>query len=374
MHLGMLTNNLFMGGAEKLLLEMLRRWRATAADRMRITVYLLNDEGQLSADIHGAGWPVVDLHHRKYQAPRTIAGFARRLRRDRVDVLHCHLPRAGIVGRFAGRLAGCPTLYTEHSLWSRHHPATRAVNRRTIHLHDRVVAVTRAVRDEVLAGSRLPPHRVSVLHNGIDAARLRANLRGRAEVRAEFGIPREAFLLANTANLEAAKGHRVLLEALRQLLPARPDAHLVIAGRDRGAGAELAAAARAAGIADRVVFAGHQPDPCSIVASADLYVQPSLKEGMSIALLEAMAVGTPVVATAAGGTPDVVRDSVDGLLVPPGDAAALLAAMTRMVGDEGLRATLARAARERVEESFSLASLCEGYERAYAELWRGAPA
>jgi glycosyltransferase involved in cell wall biosynthesis len=156
-------------------------------------------------------------------------------------------------------------------------------------------------------------------------------------------------VVVTLARLAPQKGIGVLLRAAAEL----PNVSFIVAGEGPERHA-LESQARSLGVSDRVAFSGFQSDPAALLASADLFVLPSFEEGLPLALLEAMAVGTPVVATAIGGTDEVVTHGEHGLLVPPGDAAALASAIGALLRDPARAARLAVAARTRVRESFSM--------------------
>jgi glycosyltransferase involved in cell wall biosynthesis len=202
-----------------------------------------------------------------------------------------------------------------------------------------------------------------VIPNGVDVDRFPVAV-DRPAVIAALGLPAGARLLIVVAKLYRQKGHAVLLRALTASdLPA--DLHVILLGEGPERAALTAEVARI-GMSDRVHFLGDRPDVPALLASSDLFVLPSLWEGLPMALLEAMASMLPVVATDVAGSRQVVVDGESGLLVPPGDAGALASAIRLLLADPVLAGTMGTAARERVVSSFSGAAQAARHAELYA--------
>lgn len=296
------------------------------------------------------------------RVPR-IASF---LRRWRADLLHCHLPLAGVVGRLAGKLAGVPVVYTEHNLMERYHPWTRRANLWTWRLQARVVAVSAEVAASIdrHAGARVP---VRVVRNGVPVEDLRRAPEAGAEVRRRLGIPQDAPLVGQVAIFRRQKRLDLWLETAREILRARPETRFVLVG-DGPLRPEVEARAGALGLADAVSFAGLQDDVRPFLSAMDLLLVTSEFEGLPLVLLEAMALELPVVATAVGGIPEVVRDGETGRLVPFGRPAEAAAATLEVLADPAVRHAMGRAARRRVAEEFDTRRMMEQLETLYREV------
>jgi glycosyltransferase involved in cell wall biosynthesis len=216
---------------------------------------------------------------------------------------------------------------------------------------DRILCASGAVRDALVA-DRVPERLLTVVHDGIDLARVEGARGDRARTRAALGPSPGAPWVGTVGNLVPAKGHAVLLDAFAAVRARRPDARLLVAGvgpLER----ELREQAERLGVADAVRFLGFVPEVLAALASLDVFAFPSLAEGLGTSALDAMALGVPVVASRAGGIPEVVEDRVTGLLVPPGDAPALAAAIEACLADPGAARDRAGAARARVEQEFT---------------------
>jgi glycosyltransferase involved in cell wall biosynthesis len=265
------------------------------------------------------------------------------LRRERVDVLHTHTMVGGnVVGRLAGRAAGARVLSHMHIENVFRPGAGRrlqiALDNATARLSHRIVAVSAATR-ESLVQQGYPEQRVVTVHNGVDEPQPAPSVR-----------LADGPLVLEVARLAAVKGQRELIRALAGL-----DATGVLVGRDvEQDGAfhrELAGEVERTGA--RIVFAGYRDDVPALLEGCDVFCLPSHAEGLPLVLLEAMSRGKPVVASAVGGTPELVEDGVSGLLVPPGNVGALQAALARVLGDADLARHLGDAAARRVRERFS---------------------
>ncbi|MDQ2674359.1 MAG: glycosyltransferase family 4 protein, partial [Chloroflexota bacterium] len=213
------------------------------------------------------------------------------------------------------------------------------------------VAVSDDVADAVRATVRPPSGHLHTIPNGVDVHRYgRAD---RSAMRRELGIPDDAAVVMCVAKMLEQKGHRVLVEALAAPEVADLPLRVLLVG-DGPLRKEIEDRARRAEVWDRIRFLGNRPDVPRLLAAADIFVLPSLWEGLPIALLEAMAAGLPSVATAVSGTRQVLTDEENGLLVPPDDAGAIAAAVARLVRHRELRDALGAAARQHVLAEFSV--------------------
>ena len=225
---------------------------------------------------------------------------------------------------------------------------------------DRVVCVSDAV---ARATEDVPADRICVVRNGVDAS---MSARSREEVRRELRLG-DAFTAIIVARIDHLKGHDTLLRAWADVHRTDPEATLLIVGD----GAERAAMERLAaeaGVAAAVRFLGFRSDVIELLGAADLFLLPSLTEGLPLSILEAMAHGLPIVATHVGGIPELVTEEREGLLVPPKDVAALAAAIGRMAFDAEARGRFARQARERAINEFSFDAMLRQYEDVYCAL------
>lgn len=303
--------------------------------------------------------PLADL-----RAYRTITGI---VAAGAYDIVHTHISKAGILGRLAARRAGAPVvLHTYHGLTDEVGGASlkaevfRRVERRAAGWSDALVAVSRFVArqwQDMAVGSE---DQYRVVSNGIDVDHYAAG-----EALALAGSPR----LVAVGSLTREKGLEVALRALAHLGGEFPDLHFYVVG-DGPLRGELEALAGDLGLTARVAFVGIQQDVRPYFAGCDLALMPSLREGMGLAAVEAMAAGRAVVASRTGGLPEVVAEGETGLLVPPSDAQALAAAVAALLRDPQRRQALGRAGQARARGAFSrqrsLAMLATVYEELLA--------
>lgn len=362
-----LIKGLGRGGAESLLPQTLAR----RGDGFDYTVgYLLPWKDALVGEVEAAGASVRCLGGRSNLGLLArVPAVARWLREERADVVHAHLPLAGVVARLAGRAAAVPVVYTEHNLQKRYHLATRWANRLTWRLQRRVVAVSGEVAESIRhhLGTRVP---VTVVRNGIDTEGPAPTPAEVAALRARWGIAADAPVVGTVAVLRRQKRLDLWLAAARRLRAERPACRFLIVG-DGPLRGELEAEAQRLGIAEAVVFAGLQSPVASYVAACDVMMISSEFEGLPLALLEAMAAERAVVATRVGGIPEVVEDGTSGVLVPFGDPDALAAAAGALLVDPERRALLGAAARQRVGAEFGVARMARELESIYRQVAAG---
>jgi glycosyltransferase involved in cell wall biosynthesis len=324
-------------------------WLRERCERLGLETHVLGIRGVLAV-----GW---------------LRRFTRLLRERAVGVIHAHEFGANTYGTLAGRLAGVPVVATVHgrSYYAdrgRRRLAYRAVSRGAV-----MVAVSEDVKRFVVDATGVSATRIGVVHNGIGLAAPVAE-EARIRLRAELGIREGQRVVTVVGSLYDVKGHRYLLDAIPRILEDCPAAVFLIAGRGDREGA-LREQARRLGIDGQVRFLGLRGDVPALLAIADLFVLPSLSEGLSIAILEAMAAGRPVVTTRVGGNPELVVDGETGLLVPAADAHGLASAVARLLTDPAEARRLGDEGRRHVGRRFSIDAMVGEYEAIYEAARRG---
>ncbi len=356
-----------IGGAERVLLETARYQQARGHE---VAVCALRPEGPLAAAVREV-CPLytVDMGHRL--SPGVIWKLARLMRRGHHDVVHSYLYQANLVARVAARLAGVPVNISSvrcSYTWLRW--PHFAVDRWTAHFADCITSVSEATRQFSIEREGLPTRKIVTLRNGIEVSRfdkITDRAATRAALRQSLGYAADALVVCMTGRLHAQKGHTFLFQAAERLKGRFPQLRLLIIG-DGPQRAALEAETRARGLSGMVQFLGMRKDVPELLAASDVFAFPSLYEGLPNAVLEAMAMSLPVVASTADGTVEVIESERDGLLVPTGDAAALEAALERVLGDAGLRGRLAQAGRQRVLADFTFEKMMHETEDLYYSL------
>jgi glycosyltransferase involved in cell wall biosynthesis len=294
---------------------------------------------------------------------RWLRRFHRLLRDREVALIHAHEFGANTWGTIAGRLAGRPVIATVHGRSYYSDSLRRRLAYRVVSRAAHMVAVSEDVKRFVVASTGVASRRLSVFHNGIGAP-APVSSETRAQLRAELGIHDGEQIVTVVGNLYPVKGHRYLLEAAPSILALCPSTVFCVAGRG-DCEAELREQAGRLGIDKQVRFLGLRQDVPALLAIADVFVQPSLSEGLSIAILESMAAARPVVTTRVGGNPELVANGETGLLVEPADAPALAAAVIRLLTDSGEARRFGTNGFERVRSHFSIAGMVRAYETIY---------
>lgn len=368
----LVIDSLGLGGAERLLLAF-----AEAAERADLDVEVASISGhedprnEMVPGLRALGVEPAFLGIPRLLSARAIPRLVEAIHRSGCDVVHAHLEYAATLATPAARMAGRPVVSTFHHVpqpnlgWRtavREWLAVAVASR-----GQRTVFVSRASMEEFAKRYRRWQRGWEVVPNGID---LMSFAPAPADFPEELGIPGSALTGLLPAALRGRKGHEAAIEAWPAVLEAVPGALLVFAG----SGPEeprLRAMAEDLGIASSVVFAGFRTDVARMLRASTLVLLPSETEALPTVLMEAAACGRAVVASTVGGIPEVVADGVTGVLVPPGDAAALADAVIGLLGDEDRRGAMEAAARRRAEESFSLdrwaGQLRRIYEEAIAE-------
>ena len=338
-----LIKGLSPGGAERLLALMAR---ARNRDRFDYeAAYLLPWKDGLVSALEHAGVPVECLRGGRNGDLRWAGRLRRRLAARPVDVLHVHSPYVAGIARLVVRSLppDCRprVISTEHLPWSGYVLPTRLLNGTTYLLDDAHIAVSRAVKYSIPRPLR---RTTTVIRHGIDLEAIRAHEGRRDEARAALGIGPEELAVGTVANLRPQKGYPELLRAARRVLDDGLPVVFVAVGRGPQE-AELRRLHQALGLGDRFRFLGFRDDVGEVLAALDLFVLASHDEGLPLALMEAMTLGIPTVASAVGGIPEEMTDGVEGLLVPPRRPDRLADAIGLMLRNPERRARMAQAAR-----------------------------
>jgi sugar transferase (PEP-CTERM/EpsH1 system associated) len=361
-----IVNNLGKGGLENGLVNLIERMDAHRFEHVVCTVRGLGPNAErLPMDrvqvvsVAGRGWS------QRVQTPALV----RTIRRFRPDVVHTR-NWAAVEGVVAARIARAPAVvHSEHGFeGSIEHadPRRRTLFRRMAYeLADQVVAVSYQLRSLHAARTGFPENRIAVIHNGVDRGRFCADQAIRTRVRRELGVLDTDVCLGSVGNLLPVKDHMTLLRACAELGPGAAPWRLLVVGEGPERARLEAFTESRQSLKGHVSFLGSSKVVADVMRAMDIFVLPSVAEGMCNALLEAMATGLPIVATAVGGNPEAVVDGKSALLFPAGDVPALSGHLLRLLSDAAARTRLAKGALQRVTEEFSMESMVHAYERLY---------
>lgn len=354
-----LIKGLGPGGAEHLLVSFAEA--SGARDLAYACAFLRTDRAHLVPALQAAGVAVHPL------AGRWWPWRLRRLLRDeRIDLVHAHSPLVAAVARLVLRTiprAERPvSMTTEHNVPEGYHRATKLVNDLTFGLDDAHLAVS---AEALRSAPRRHRSSVEVVRHGVVLAAVRAAA-DRRSVRAELGLPDDVVVIGTVANYRVQKAWPDLLLAARTVLEAAPDVRFVGVGQGP-LEHDVLEEHRRLGLEGGFLLLGHRPDAVRILSGCDVFCLASVQEGLPVALMEALALGLPVVATRVGGVPEAVSDGVEGRLVPPSDPAALATALVEVATHPLLRKGMATAAGVR-GEAFDIRFAVERTESLYRDL------
>ncbi len=351
------VEDLRTGGLEKVVRDIVANLDRTRFDP---EVWCLARGGDVAQEIAACGVPVHVFDMAERPSPGFLLRLAGRLRRASVRTVHCHGYTACTAGRAAAVLARSPQVFAHiHTLgiWLR--PRQRRIERMLSAFSAKVICVSEAVREFVVREERIPRRRTQVIYNGIPDP----SLPDRAFARRHLGLREDALVLGCVASLEPHKGHAVLLEAVRIARTSLENLVLLVVG-DGSLRGELEARARETGTP--AIFTGRLADVRPALAAQDAMALLSLeREGLSRAILEAMAASKPVIGSRVGGVPELVGDGVNGLLCGPGDVPGAADCITKMLGDPPSARSMGEAGRKRFLEKFTLQGMISEIERLY---------
>ncbi|GIW39869.1 MAG: glycosyl transferase [Candidatus Binatia bacterium] len=356
------------GGTENHLVQLFERLDRT---RFRPSLHCLWRRGELIGRVESLGVPVFECGlSGSLLSPATalaVVRLARLFRRERVDIVHTFLPRGEFVGSLAARLARVPVLLCGKRGCHYRRGAEAVGCRVANYLADVVVANARAVRDFVSADENCPLEKIVVIENGVDTRRF-APVEDARPFKARLGLDPERPVVGTVTRARVRKGYEEFLRAAAEVARSRPEVQVVVVGQDTKEKVPWALV-RELDLERRLFLLGTRTDMPEVLAAFDIFVLSSHDEGMSNAIMEAMAAGKPVVATNVGGAPELIEEGVSGLLVPPREVPPLAAAILRVLENPDLASRLGRAARHAMERGFSLERMVERVERLYETLW-----
>jgi glycosyltransferase involved in cell wall biosynthesis len=360
-----LTSSSSVGGTERKVLALVEH-----LDRRLFEPIVLSlvGDGALMEQCRQRGIEAEHLDCRRPLCWRSWRRFYHIVRDRHAALVHLYGLRANIPGRLLAKWAGARAVVggiESIDPWRKWYHT--ALDRLTARWVDRFVAVCEAARRASIERERFDPARIVVIPNAAGEMPS-ADSFDVAELRRRFGLePSDGPVIAHVANLAPEKRHCDLIDAAALLAQRFPRIVFLCAGRDEMNGVNQRHAV-ARGVADRFRWLGHVGNVAEAIAAADFAVLPSSHEGLPVSILEIMTVGRTVIATSVGGVPEVVRDGVNGLLVPPRDPSTLAQAIERLATDESLRRRMETAARETVRRDYSIERMVGETERLYLDL------
>lgn len=356
------------GGAEQHLLTLIKNIDKSAFE---LHIACLFAE-PLAPLVSQEGFPVHIFPMKSKLDWKPISNLASLIKTEGFHIVHTHGVRANLLGRVAAKLAGATHVVTTvHSVlaFDYHRWADRWINRMcetgTRGITERFITVCEMLAVQ-LTREGIPAEKIIAIHNGLEMEKYSPDISG-GPVLQEFGITQDKIVMGVVARLHPVKGHTYLLDALAQAVKTTPNLLLLIVGTgpDR---AMLKEKCRELALDRYVIFTGFRKDIPEILAALDFLVLPSLSEGLSLTIMEGMAMRKPVLTTAVGGTPEIITHRVDGYLVPPADASALAEGIRQMSGNLQEVLNMGLAARKTIEARFTASLMAEKTTGLYRDL------
>ena len=375
-----LIKGLGLGGAERLLVDSLPFLNRVAFEYhvgylLPWKCFLVPEIERFGIPVHCLGRP--ETHEIPSVTPKALSAITllpqalRRLltlqRRERFDVIQADLPVAGILARIAGRWSSVPVVYTEHNLQERYHSVTQWANGATYGWNRRVLAVSGEVAESIGRYGLRHRTRVMTVRNGVPVEQIRAEAANGRSVRDELNIPGKHLVVGTVAVFRSQKRLTDWLEVAARVAACRSDVTFLLVGggpQERDIRERVAAL----GLLDRVRMPGFRPDGRRLLAAMDVFLMTSQFEGLPIALLEAMALGKPVVSTRVGGVPEVLATDRAGLLAPVGAIDELSDCVLQLLDDAKRRARMGAVAAAHVESHYHVKHRVRIIENLYKEV------
>jgi glycosyltransferase involved in cell wall biosynthesis len=313
------------------------------------------------------------IYFKKNAMTSSVAALTRLLKKEQPALVHCHRHKPTVCAILSVLLAGSASktkvISHVHGLNRTRSFSRRLTNWLLLKHAAIIIAVSESVNNDVLQTNwGVAPEKVVTVWNGIDLTSIDTVSADRSTVRMNMGIPRNAFVFGSVGRLVKTKGYRYFLKSFAEIRSKMPDAKIVLIGEGALKG-ELEKQTLSLGITGSVLFPGFRDDIPELITGFDVFVLPSLAEGLSLALLEAMASRLPVIASDVGGIPEVLNEPGHGLLVRPRDSESLSAAMEKIYNlDPDERQTMGEAARKRIEDEFSAAKMCRNLTKVYESI------
>lgn len=359
----------FYGGPEKQIATHALR---LDAERFRFTLFSFIEyerQNELVGIARSQGTSVVELHTGNPFNPRSIRQVADALKQHQVDLLCVHGYKANVIGRLASWLVGIPQISISRG-WTAENPRIRfyeKLDRLFLRFTNHIVAVSHGQKKKILQLG-ISTEKISVIHNAI-------NLENSVKppeigLRQQLGLPSDALVIASAGRLSPEKNYATMIEVARQICSSHPQAYFMVFG-EGFLRPELAQKIESAGLQGRFLLPGFRKDLQSLLPEIDIFMLPSFTEGLPNVALEAFANKKPIVASAVGGTPEVVQHGVSGFLTTPEDVAGMVAGIQQLIADPGLRGKMGAAGYQYVAEYFDFAAQTAIYEKLYETVLKG---
>jgi len=359
-----LVEDLKIGGLERVIASI-----AYGLDRKRydIEVWCFSGRGDIAEELTGNGAKVKMIDIRSCYNPFSILKLASLFKEYKPDIVHTHTYFGNTIGRVAAKLAGVPAVVTHvHSIYRDYAAKHLLIERFLSVFADKIICCSEAVKDFVVKREKIHSKKVIVIYNGALPAES-DNPEDMSNYRKAHGIDGTDIVLSTVASLRVQKGHKYFLDGLAHVVKKHNNVKYLIAG-EGPLRKELEEYVDKLGLSSNVVFLGTEKNIQTLLGITDIFVLPSLVEGLSLAAVEAMAYGKPIVASRTGGLPEVVTDSVTGYLVPPEDSEGIARRINELIDDKDKRMIMGAEAKKVFEKKFNIKIMLSRIEGLYEDI------
>ncbi len=330
-------------------------------------IYFLPWKNQMVAGIENAGGKVMNLSAKdNIRIMLKAEQIIKYIRKNKIDVVHCHLPWAGFVGRYIYSRTKVPVLYTEHNKQERYHNITKILNKVSFNKQTAVIAVSNDVAESIEKNIH-PFVPVHTILNGVNVAHFKRDVASGKNMRQQLGIPEDAIVIGTIAVFRFQKRLKEWILLLKDICEKYPNVMGCMVG-DGILNPEIRGFLKEQNMESKILMPGLQTNVLPYMSAMDIYLMTSEFEGLPIALLEAMSMECAIVTTDAGGIKEVIRNNVDGFTIPVSDWKNLYQPLSYLIENPFEIQSWGAKARKRVEESFSIKTMVEQTEKLYLQV------
>jgi sugar transferase (PEP-CTERM/EpsH1 system associated) len=360
MHLLLSLN---VGGMEWVVVNLLKKLNRNMFNPVMVC---LVKGGSLVTEVKKLNCPVIILNKPEKLDFSVSFRLAKVIREKKIELIHTHNTGAYIYGTIAAKLAGCGVIiHTEHGRYFPDKKRLMVAEKILSNFTYRIVTVSEALKNDLIKFEKINPEKISVITNGIDLKHFKPLAKNVIrQKKHELGLDKNDFVIGNIGRLVSVKGHRDLIQAFSLVHKSLPKVKLVIAG-DGPLKDDLINFSQSLRLQKNILFLGERNDILELLNTFDIFVLPSKSEGISLTLLEAMAVGKPVVATSVGGNKEIIENGKDGYLVPAQIPKRLGEIILNIVKTYKNNRELGVLAYEKVREKYSLDKMVNDYQNVY---------
>ncbi|MFH1563678.1 MAG: glycosyltransferase [Nitrospirota bacterium] len=355
------------GGAERVVYNLVERLNL---ELFYPVVCCLYKNEKLGDELKNLGIKIVEMNLKSGINWSLLLKLSNIMKKERINIVHTHTASSWFYGTIAAKLAKIPVIInTVHGRGNILPQRKEIIERKILSLlTTRIISVSEQLKKSLIEHEGISLKKVITITNGVDINRYRVNEDEIIKVKKTFNLDGCYPIIGIVARLDYEKNHQMLLNAMPKIVSCYPEAKLLIVGTG-SLEENLQSLTRKLNLSSHVLFLGFHKDVSPILATFDLFVLPSRREGMPLTLLEAMSAGKPIVATNVGGIPEVVEDKINGFLVPSDNYDSLADAIIKILQDKNKMLEMGKASRSRAEEYFSLEKMITEYENLYINLY-----